>query len=64
VNALAPLIISFLMTRTPFKEDFKTENMARDFYEGVRCGLLHEARTKNGWTIWAKDSGTHTIRCE
>jgi hypothetical protein len=20
----------------------------------VRCGLLHEARTKNDWTIWAK----------
>jgi hypothetical protein len=35
--------------------------MARDFYVGVRCGLLHEARTKNGWTILAKEFGGHTI---
>ena len=39
--------------------DFKTEIAARDFY-GVRCGLLHEARTKNGWTIWAKSSDGKT----
>ncbi len=25
--------------------------MARDFYIDVRCGLLHEARTKNNWII-------------
>jgi hypothetical protein len=37
----------------PFKDEFN-EDQARDFYISVRCGLLHEARTKNGWTIWAK----------
>jgi len=26
----------------------------------MRCGLLHEARTKNGWTIRAKDSSGKT----
>ena len=28
--------------------------MALEFYKNVRCGLLHEAHTKGGWTIWAK----------
>jgi hypothetical protein len=60
-SSSSDIFVSFLMNRTPFKDDFKDEDTARDFYEGVRCGLLHEARTKNGWTIWAKDSGTHTI---
>jgi hypothetical protein len=47
------LFISFLSNRQPFARDFD-ETLARDFYECVRCGLLHEARTKNGWRIWAK----------
>ena len=47
------LFIHFLVNRMPFASDFD-RNTAGDFYEGVRCGLLHEARTKNGWTIWAK----------
>ena len=24
-----------------------------DFFKSVRCGLLHETQTKNGWKIWA-----------
>jgi hypothetical protein len=59
-SSSSDIFISFLMKRPPFKNDFRTENCARDFYEGVRCGLLHEARTKNGWTILAKDSGGQT----
>jgi hypothetical protein len=55
------VFMSFLLNRTPFKNDFKDEDTARDFYEGVRCGLLHEARTKNGWRIWAKHGGSRTI---
>jgi hypothetical protein len=54
------IFVSFLINRAPFKNDF-IEATARDFYEGVRCGLLHEARTKNGWTIWATHSGGQTI---
>jgi hypothetical protein len=44
---------SFLVNRAPFNGEFDA-GTAHDFYEGVRCGLLHEARTKNGWVIWAK----------
>ncbi|MBZ9992978.1 hypothetical protein [Mesorhizobium sp. BH1-1-4] len=43
----------FLVTEQPFAAVF-TQAVAEDFYASVRCGLLHEARTKNGWTIWAK----------
>ena len=46
------LFVTFLTTRTPFDSNFD-EKLARDFYVNVRCGLLHEARTKGGWKIWA-----------
>src|SRR5579859_6164718 len=47
------LFVSFLTTRPPFKSEFD-ESLARDFYKNVRCGLLHEARTKGEWTIWGE----------
>jgi hypothetical protein len=49
------IFTSFLTSRHPFQPTF-TGPTALDFYEGVRCGLLHEARTKNGWTILAKSA--------
>lgn len=47
------LFIRFLTTIAPFKKSFPQKKLAKDFYEGVRCGLLHEARTKRGWKILA-----------
>ena len=38
---------SFFVNRAPFNIEFNAA-AAHDFYEGVRCGRLHEARTKNG----------------
>ena len=29
-----------------------------DFYRYVRCGLLHETQTKNGWKISANETNT------
>lgn len=29
----------------------KDGGLPNDFYENVRCGILHNAETKNGWTI-------------
>jgi len=49
------IFTSFLMNREPFAKEF-TKTIADDFYGGVRCGLLHEARTKDGWRIQASDS--------
>jgi hypothetical protein len=59
-SSSSSIFVSFLINRTPFSADF-TEDIAQEFYECVRCGLLHEARTKNGWTIWAKIAGSQTI---
>lgn len=60
-EALAPyeykasqnVFVAFLRDRAPLSATFD-EASAQDFYINVRCGLLHEARTKNGWRIWAK----------
>jgi hypothetical protein len=51
---------SFLVNRPPFNREF-TQPVAQDFYESVRCGVLHEARTKNGWTISAKSKNRTVI---
>jgi hypothetical protein len=42
--------IGCLTERLPFKTKFD-HVLAKDFYENVRCGLLHEAQTKNNWLI-------------
>jgi hypothetical protein len=57
------VFVSFLCTRHPFATHFD-EAIARDFYVGIRCGLLHEARTKNGWRIWAKSADGAVISRE
>lgn len=51
---------SFLEQQQPFKTIFSKsvskpnkyiKTFADDFYSNVRCALLHEASTNNGWTI-------------
>ena len=59
-SSSSDVFVSFLCTRSPFKKDFD-EALARDFYANVRCALLHEARTKNDWTIWAKGAGNDVV---
>lgn len=44
------LFVSFLSTKEPFKHTF-SEDLAEDFFRNVRCALLHEAMTRNGWVI-------------
>ncbi len=51
----AKLFKDFLRNQIPFK-DYFSSNSADDFYENVRCALLHEARTKGGWRILAGNS--------
>jgi hypothetical protein len=51
-----PIFVSFLTKREPFNTTFDTA-LAWEFYENIRCGLLHEAATKGGWRIWANGSG-------
>jgi hypothetical protein len=40
----------FLRTRTPF-DKLVPSALVDSFYQDVRCGLLHEARTKGSWYI-------------
>lgn len=54
-NSSQNIFVSFLKNRNPFSKTFD-QTTAEEFYVGVRCGLLHEARTKNGWRILARDS--------
>jgi hypothetical protein len=51
-NTSVALFTEFLCHRHPFATQF-TERLATEFYVSIRCGLLHEARTKNGWRVWA-----------
>lgn len=50
------LFVSFLSNKPPFNSAFDA-TLAKDFYKNVRCALLHEAMTRNGWTIRI-DTGT------
>jgi hypothetical protein len=51
-DASSALFVHFLCNRHPFATQFN-EPLAWDFYVSIRCGLLHEARTKNGRRVWA-----------
>jgi len=44
------LYVDFLTKKEPFNKEFN-EDLAIDFYRNVRCALLHEAATRNGWVI-------------
>jgi len=47
------IFVNFLCERHPFRSHFDKE-LAEEFYRNIRCGLLHEAQTKNSWKVWAK----------
>lgn len=53
-SASKEIFVSFLSKRAPFSAVFDVAT-AEDFYTNVRCAVLHEARTRNGWKIWAED---------
>lgn len=55
------LFIDFLSKRKPFCNEFN-EVIANEFYRNVRCGLLHEARTKGEWTIWGSSDDETLIK--
>lgn len=59
----SPIFISFLTERPPFNNEFD-KKLAQDFYENVRCGLLHEARTKGKWIIGAMNTSKKLIENE
>jgi hypothetical protein len=54
------IFVQFLTERKPFSQSFDKQS-AMNFYINIRCGLLHEARTKGGWTVWAKSPNNSLI---
>ncbi|MHB1145548.1 MAG: hypothetical protein ACYCZS_11675 [Thiobacillus sp.] len=54
------IFISFLEKRPPFSGKFN-DGLAKDFYIKIRCGLLHEAKTKGGWRILEESQDQSTI---
>ena len=54
-NSSEYLIKSFLSKQPVFKGSFN-QILAKDFYKNVRCALLHDACTKKGWIIQARES--------
>jgi hypothetical protein len=46
----------FLRNREPFASLIPPA-LVESFYRDVRCGLVHEARTKGGWIVSSKSSG-------
>ncbi|MGX5835791.1 hypothetical protein ACWIJ6_16850 [Aeromonas piscicola] len=61
-NRSKECFIDFLVSRPPFSERFNRD-IASEFYSAIRCGLLHEASTKDGWRIWGKSESGEEIIC-
>lgn len=55
------IFVDFLESNEPFKSMFSKAGTALDFYKSVRCGLLHEARTKGRWKIRVSGSAAQAI---
>lgn len=45
------LFVDFLRRNTPFSNFIPTKAKATTFYRDIRCGLVHEAQTKEGWVV-------------
>ncbi|RWD79110.1 hypothetical protein [Mesorhizobium sp.] len=60
-NRSGELFVEFLFTTPPFDKLFSKAD-GEAFYSNVRCALLHEARTRDGWIIWA--TGITAVDCK
>ena len=50
MNSNQDIFKSFFDKRKPFI-DYEKKIYGEEFYQNVRCGLLHETQTKNNWKI-------------
>lgn len=53
------LFCNFLLSRKPFSDYFKQRENAEGFFDNIRCGLLHEAATKESSRI--NNAPTHGV---
>ena len=56
------LLKTFLTTDKIFKLHFDSNNKVQKFYENIRCGLVHEARTMENDVIISNESPKNTIQ--
>jgi hypothetical protein len=56
------LLKSFLSNSADFSPQFDSNNKIQKFYENIRCGLVHEARTMRNDVIISNDSVKNTRR--
>jgi hypothetical protein len=54
------LLKSFLTTNELFKHHFESNSKVQTFYENIRCGLVHEARTMDNDVIISNESPKNT----
>lgn len=54
------LLKSFLTTNKLFKHHFESNSKVQTFYENIRCGLVHEARTMDNDVIISNESPKNT----
>lgn len=52
------LFTKFLRNEKPFSNYIIDDSKSEEFYSSIRCGLIHEAATKNGWKIQVGGSET------
>lgn len=55
------MFVRFLEKNEPFKQMFAKNGTATEFYKSVRCGLMHEARTKGQWRILVSGQANQPI---
>lgn len=55
------LYAEFLTNQKPFSDYVPDSERALEFYRDVRCGLTHEAQTKNGWKVRAANATDSAI---
>lgn len=60
-NSSSSLFRNFLMTHPPFSSYFTESRTADGFYTNIRCGLLHEARTKQTSRIKKNSQGNRLL---
>jgi hypothetical protein len=54
------LLKSFLRTDNLFNQHFDSNTKVQNFYENIRCGLVHEARTMKNDVIISNESNKNT----
>ena len=45
------VFVQFLTENKPFQSYFFDIKIAKDFYQNVRCAILHQAETTNSWIV-------------